>query len=218
MPKRNETRKKSDDNGLKNEIPSSWPALVFHIIFNPKLAAAFLGIGLLLYLLARSQGIDIWPPLLQKLGVSTSPSASIIAGSWKYRCTAYGEDYQHGGVCNIVEEAGIYGIEWRLSGHRLWMSQPDSSGQMQKKTLGGNGFFWSTTWGSITDKDTVKFTYSIPIPGESEISGFCYGKIERRNGQADRLVGMFYQLPPAKARYGSIEFQPQDNSDDKDWP
>ena len=189
--------------------PQSWPALVWRIVSTRKpllISSTVMAILVIGYITVRALGFDPIANVLASAGIGkTTPVESIdIHGRWDYVCTAIGNPYyQHGGTAVITQENTPYGMEWKLSGHRRWYKQADSSGKVTTHTL-ATPFYWETDWAAITDRDSMKFTYSITT-NDGVVNGYAYGDIKRQNGLPSKMEGMFYQLPPFKPLHGTLE-------------
>lgn len=146
-------------------------------------------------------------------GFKKAPTVD-ISGEWKYRCSAHGTNYQHGGICTIRMKDSVFGEEWTLSGQRLWTRAWTDS--KTNDTIIKPSFHWSTSWGQITGDDNLKFTYTIET-SEGTIQGFCTGVIRSENGRPNFIRGNFYQLPPYRPLFGGLEFQRMTNSTDTTW-
>jgi hypothetical protein len=74
---------------------------------------------------------------------------------------------------------------------------------------------WDTSWGAITAKDELKYTYSITRGGKT-INGFAKGHIKLDNGTPS-IQGAYYQLPPVEPFDGYFEMRRQKTDKDLIW-
>jgi hypothetical protein len=145
------------------------------------------------------------------------PSAEMpdIEGDWKYRCTRDGDEHQHGGTCNIHVEQTAFGIEFVIIGQRLWTAKK-VNGMWQRLVL-ESPQDWRNSWGAITDKDTMRYDYSIENKG-GNVHGYSWATIkDNLQGKPVSFVGKFYQLPPFDPFFGRQEFQRMSDSSDTEW-
>lgn len=134
-----------------------------------------------------------------------------ITGRWKYQCTAVGTDeYQWGGTCLIEQEKAPLGITWRLSGQRGWVNRGGTTQRLKPS------WYWQTEWGTITDKKTIRFGYSITTD-QATIQGYAYGVIKEVDGVANAIDGKFFQLPPFVPEHGLLEFRRMRSNKDVAW-
>lgn len=151
-----------------------------------------------------------------------------ISGEWKYHCvgdlssTPYiykdqvVKSYEHGGVCQIDVNPTEFGIEWRLYGQRMWVNWTDSHGSFHKDRL-SPAVNWQTDWGVMTARDALKFTYRVET-SEGPVLGFGWATVSGTNNRGESIEGSFYQLPPRKTIYGTMEFRRRTSPTDVDWP
>jgi hypothetical protein len=193
------------------DTPSNWPSFLFWLLTHPLVWLTLILVVVLIYLVLRKSGYDPLPPLLAKFGINTVGKATDVSGKWKYRCTAIGIERQWGGTCEIAQATTPYGVEWKLTGHRRWGRDANHV----IKTL-EPPFYWETVWGAITDKNTVRFTYSIATKS-GNVEGYAYGDIKAEGGLPKAIDGKFYQLPPFEPEHGVIEFRRMANDGDTLW-
>ncbi len=195
-------------------IRTKW-GFAFAVLRSPIAVASAFALLIGVYGAFRVVGYDIVPVLLNVLGLRSYPHKVDISGRWKYRCIALGTNYQHGGTCEVQQESTDFGIQWKLSGRRLWTGMCDPDGKCQVTTL-NPPIYWETDWGIISGAASLKFTYSVGT-SEGTVQGYATGAIELLDGHPSRIVGAFYQLPPFKPLHGSLEFRRCAGESDANW-
>lgn len=191
--------------------PSTWPAFAVWVILHPIVWLTALALVFLFYLLLRKHGFDPLPPLFARIGINTIGETTDISGKWKYRCTVISVDRQWGGTCDIEQTSTPYGIGWKLHGHRRW-----TKNSALPTTPLAAAFYWEPQWGAITDRSTMRFTYSIAT-NSGNVEGYAYGDIKVVDGAPKAIDGKFYQLPPFEPVHGIIEFRRMSNDEDTVW-
>jgi len=134
----------------------------------------------------------------------TKKRALDLSGKWEYTCTVISRGrpvVEWGGVATIYQEGGPFGIQWGLKGERQWQRRGDKKGPLNPPIP------WSSTWGTITQDDEVRFGYQISTP-KINVEGYGHGAIQppsKSGGRPKAFIGMFYQLPTST--YGRLEFR-----------
>lgn len=154
------------------------------------------------YIVLRGFGIDVLPPLLNKIGITTTNTADIdMNGNYVYE--SFGMDsahlgYYHGGYFHMEQSVNVYGIKFGLAGYRTWRKFKGKS----KEEL---TFPWSSEWGGIFDGKKIRFTYNIITTEGDKVKGYVEGDIHcNKSGKVEEILCNFNQLPPAPAMYGSM--------------
>lgn len=154
------------------------------------------------YLVLRTFGVDIVPPLLSKIGVWTSRNTAIqIEGNYIYESCGMDSahlGYYHGGFVHIEQTIDPYGIKFGLAGYRTWR-------KFKNKPKEHITFPWSSDWGGVFEGKKIRFTYNIITTDGEKIKGYIEGDIHcDKDGKSEEILGNFNQLPPANPMYGSI--------------
>lgn len=154
------------------------------------------------YIILRTFGIDVLPPLLNKFGIGTVNNSGVdIKGNYVYE--SFGMDsahigYFHGGYFQMEQAVNSYGVTFGLSGYRTWRK---FKGQPKEDLI----FPWSSEWGGIFGGKKIKFTYSILTKEGVKIRGFVEGDIHTdKDGKVEQILCNFNQLPPSPAMYGTM--------------
>lgn len=178
-------------------------------------AALVIGAGFVSFGIYDNREVELWPP---KIHPKLKPALAkvSISGNWKYKCTVIGGPFHEwGGTAKITQETTPFGVQWRLSGQRLWETTTNASGKKTTTQL-QTPYPWESNWGVITSEPGVRYGYRIAT-ADGEIEGYAYGDIITSEGQADTIVGKFYELPPVKPQHGKMEFRRMINSSDTGW-
>lgn len=196
--------------------PSSWPDLIKWILSTPKmlvLVLAIIVVACLLVIVAaailRVRGYDVFAGLLAKLGIKAVPKALNISGKWKYRCTASKDD-QWGGRAVIELRVTPRVVTWKLAGHRTWEKKGGTTTTLDPS------LYWETDWGTITDRNTIRFGYTVTAD-RGTIHGYSHGVIKSVEGVPAAIDGKFFQLPPFEPKHGLLEFRRMVNDADLGW-
>lgn len=147
--------------------------------------------------------------------------------SWEYRCTKYTAEpnpnddkahidpkYEHGGTATIRAFRTPYGIRVNISGHRDWVREDRNDKEVIRRIT--PPFTWSESWGAITERNELKFTYNITLDN-GVITGFANGVIKYENNAPVAIDGRFYQMPPFKALHGGMIFRRMKSTEDRAW-
>jgi hypothetical protein len=198
-------------------------AIIDWLLARPLVFVFGLLVIIVAYVGARWAGSDFLPPALKLIGIEIGPKVD-ISGEWKYRCTGdlsflpyeyEGQKvkaYQHGGTCKIDEKWTNFGVEWTLFGMRRWVNYTSLDGTKHRDSI-DPPFIWQTEWGAITGDHALRFTYNINTK-DGIITGYGWGTVSPNSGVAEKIDGIFYQLPPHKPLYGTIEFLKMKNPND----
>jgi hypothetical protein len=142
------------------------------------------------------------------------PNAPDLSGEWEYKCTQHGVGDEHGGVATICRDGRPYAPGFCMAGRRDWVHTWDKQGD-EARTI-DPPFSWNSSWGAITEKDVIRFTYTITTQ-DGTINGYALGNIKYSNGRASEFTGSYYQLPPFKPQYGGLDFRRMKDSSDRKW-
>jgi hypothetical protein len=163
------------------------------------------------YIILRVFGIDILPPMLNKIGIGTLNNSGVdINGNYVYE--SFGMDsahlgYFHGGYFHIEQNVSALGIRFGLAGYRTWR-------KFKGKPKEDITFPWSSEWGGIFDGNKIKFTYNIIATNGEKIKGYVEGDIHtEKNGKAEEILCNFYILPPSNPMYGSMIIRKMDKEE-----
>ena len=195
---------------------SSWKDVFHDVVSHPCISAAVSGVLGLLYLYVRSQGYDILPSVLRRLGIKAVKNTYDISGKWEYICTGIDQKLEHGGECTIELITSVFGVHWKLSGERRWLKQFNQNKEIGVRIL-DPPFPWSTDFGAFASKASILYTYTITKKNNT-IRGFGEGTIETGpRGRPSIIKGRFYQLPPDEPVYGQAEFRRMLHESDYKW-
>jgi hypothetical protein len=151
-----------------------------------------------------------------------------INGYWKYRCTVHaidpgrkiavtrdGDEPQHGGTCPIQTERTPFGIKVSLEGQRLW-SAYKVEGEWKHANFEPPQK-WISSWGAITGEDKIQYDYSAET-GRGTLHTYAWAMIKCDEREKPcSMEGNFYQLPPYRPSFGSLELSRLDDSADTPW-
>jgi hypothetical protein len=125
-----------------------------------------------------------------------------LEGKWKYVCTDYKREYQHGGRFYIEKDShgGLI-----LVGQRMFKDvKNDTLNKWVPKVFPSSEYAnWNSTWIYVHDNVQFNFEYEITSYGKK---GYCTGRINKENNKIQSITGNFYQLFPAENLAGSVIF------------
>jgi hypothetical protein len=153
-----------------------------------------------------------------------------INGYWQYRCVVHaidrgrktervtrdGDEAQHGGTCGIQTKRTPFGIKVSLEGQRLWSAEKVSGGW--KKTDFEPPQKWTSSWGAVTGEDKIQYDYFAETK-KGTLHTYAWAMIQcDERKKPCSMEGKFYQLPPYRPSFGSLELWRMKDSSDIVWP
>jgi hypothetical protein len=180
-----------DPRASSDEVVARWSML--QAIVVPIIAAL---VGLLTGFLSANKG---------GAGDKQGLDSLSFEGKWKYICTSFDGNYQHGGRFIVRKDKDGY---LYLSGERMWKDTKDSSRKWVNHVYPESEYLnWKTNWIFVNKNSQMNFEYQIRTETSTTL-GYCSGQIAWVDKEEVGLViGNFYVLDSEKILRGQIRFK-----------